>query len=155
MNRILYKLIGQKIKKVREESNLTQQQLADLLHKTRSSISNIENGIQAIQLQNLYVIAQGLGRDVYEFLPSISEVKGLSLTSEEKMKIYEEDLTNIFLPVSAARIGEVELKIVNDVGSGDKPFLNMPDIDKVRGKVCKIDVIEIAKLVEKNNPSIF
>ena len=94
MNRILYKLIGQRIRKVREESHLTQQQLADLLQKTRSSISNIENGIQAIQLQNLYVIAQRLDREVYDFLPSINEVKSLSLTSEEKMKIYQDDLTN-------------------------------------------------------------
>lgn len=66
----------------------------------------------------------------------------------------EKDLSEVFLPNSANLVKEIDLKIVKDSGSGEKTILNLPDIDIVQGKVVKIDIVEIAKIV-KNNRNIF
>lgn len=66
----------------------------------------------------------------------------------------EEDLSILFLPLSAMPVSEIELKVVKEVGGGDKTFLNMPDIDIVSGKVVRVDLCELAKIV-KNNLNIF
>jgi len=66
----------------------------------------------------------------------------------------ERDLSEIFLPTSAGLVKEIDLKIVKDSGSGEKTILNLPDIDIVQGKVVKVDVVELAKIV-KENKNIF
>jgi len=66
----------------------------------------------------------------------------------------EKDLSEVFLPNSANLVKEIDLKIVKDSGSGEKTILNLPDIDIVQGKVVKIDIVEVAKIV-KNNRNIF
>jgi len=66
----------------------------------------------------------------------------------------EEDLSHIFVPVSARPVKQIDLKIVKDIGGGEKTFINLPDIDFVQGKVAKIDVYDLAKII-KNNPNIF
>jgi len=68
--------------------------------------------------------------------------------------ITEEDLFFIFLPPSANFVEEINLKIVKDSGSGEKTILNLPDIDIAQGKVFKVDVTVLAKIIEEN-PNIF
>ncbi|MFC1802100.1 AIPR family protein [Patescibacteria group bacterium] len=66
----------------------------------------------------------------------------------------ENDLSEVFLPFSASLVKEIDLKIVKDSGSGEKTILNLPDIDIVQGKVVKIDIVELARIV-KSNKNIF
>ena len=66
----------------------------------------------------------------------------------------EEDLSLLFLPPSARAVKEIELKIIKEIGSGDKTFLNMPDIDVMSGKMVRVDVYELVRVIEKN-PNIF
>ena len=41
------------LKKIRKEKNLTQQQLADLLHVTKTTIANYEQGIKEPKLKTI------------------------------------------------------------------------------------------------------
>ncbi len=49
--------IGRKIKDLRLEQNLTQEELAYLIKISRDHLSNIENGKYPINIKNLYKIA--------------------------------------------------------------------------------------------------
>ncbi|MDQ5938823.1 MAG: hypothetical protein QG642_513 [Patescibacteria group bacterium] len=72
-----------------------------------------------------------------------------------KYEIYtEENLSLLFAPVSANTIKQITLKIVKDIGSGEKTSIILPDIDFVQGRVAKIDVCDLAEIT-KNNPNIF
>jgi len=66
----LYILVGQLIRKVREEHGLTQAQLATLVSLTRTSITNIEHGRQKLLLHTLYGIADALDIEPQTLLPS-------------------------------------------------------------------------------------
>lgn len=50
--------IGQNIKKIREEKQLTQQQIAELIHMHRSNYSKIESGQREISIEALDKIAR-------------------------------------------------------------------------------------------------
>jgi transcriptional regulator with XRE-family HTH domain len=85
---LVYKLIGEKVKKHREASNITsekitQQTLAEALDVSRVSIANYEAGTQAIYISDLYKIADYLQVDIFEFLPQLNDVKIAS--PEEKL----------------------------------------------------------------------
>ncbi|MFD1772092.1 helix-turn-helix domain-containing protein [Sphingobacterium suaedae] len=57
--------IGQLLKKAREERNITQSQLAELIDKKREYISKIENNGSNITLKTLFdVVEKGLGGKV-------------------------------------------------------------------------------------------
>lgn len=72
-----------------------------------------------------------------------------------KYEIYsEEDLSRIFAPLSATPVKQIDLKIIKDIGGGEKTFINLPDIDFVQGKVAKVDVCDLAEIV-RDNPNIF
>lgn len=66
----------------------------------------------------------------------------------------ERDLSEVFLPSSAGLVKEINLKIVKDSGSGEKTILNLPDVDIIQGKVVKVDIAELAKII-KDNKNIF
>lgn len=66
----------------------------------------------------------------------------------------ESEITDLILPASSKPIGKLSLRVSKDIGSGDRTFLSMPDINHSKGKVVRVDVYEIAKLVE-NYPNIF
>jgi len=73
-----------------------------------------------------------------------------------KYEIYtEENLSLIFTPLSAKPVKQIDLKIIKDVGGGEKTFINLPDIDSAQGKVAKVDVYDLAEIIKKNNPNIF
>ena len=71
MDRILNQLVGKKIHNARKDLKLTQRDLAKAVGLTPASISNIELGIQTIQLEHLYKIALILKLDIADLLPSI------------------------------------------------------------------------------------
>jgi transcriptional regulator with XRE-family HTH domain len=56
--------IGQNIKKIREDKNLTRQQIAELIHMHRSNYSMIESGQREISLDALNKIAKYFGMTI-------------------------------------------------------------------------------------------
>ncbi len=72
-SRKLYRIIGAKIRSFRQ-GKMSQQQLADNLDLTRTSITNFEMGNQRIQIDTLWKIADFLDVTVQELLPSKEEV---------------------------------------------------------------------------------
>lgn len=60
----LYIAIGKKIKSIREEKGLTQQNLADLCDFEKSNLSRIEAGKTNITIKNLFKISKALGVDI-------------------------------------------------------------------------------------------
>lgn len=73
---VLYEKIGKRIKELREgsEAQMSQQQLADILGLTRTSITNIEQGNQKITLDTVYKFCEHFRIDVAEFLPAVDSV---------------------------------------------------------------------------------
>ena len=75
---LLYTEIGKKIKHFRERAERTQEELGKAIGVSRASIANYENSNQAIYISDLYKIADVLGIDVVEILPSLKEIKSKS-----------------------------------------------------------------------------
>jgi transcriptional regulator with XRE-family HTH domain len=59
----LYPAIGADLRDLRNQRGLTQQQVAKTIGLTRSSIANIERGMQHLPLHNWVAICQALGAD--------------------------------------------------------------------------------------------
>lgn len=64
----LYIAIGKKIKSIREEKGLTQQNLADLCDFEKSNLSRIEAGKTNITIKNLYKISKALGVKISDLI---------------------------------------------------------------------------------------
>jgi transcriptional regulator with XRE-family HTH domain len=91
----LYKEIGQRIKRQRENKNLSQEELAIKIGLTRTSITNLEAGRQNISLKTLLNISDALNIDARNFLPVrntkiIMNIKRLGLFKCEKDKRFFE-----------------------------------------------------------------
>jgi len=65
----LYSIMGKLIRTERERAKLTQDELAQRVGLTRTSISNIEGGRQKIQVHTLYAIAEALHVSADTLLP--------------------------------------------------------------------------------------
>lgn len=100
-------MLGKKIKAIRKTRGLSQQQLADLMDVTRSTISNWECGRRSPHLNELESLANKLnvtleyfkasGDDVKELLAKASQVfNDENVSSQEKANIYKE-LMKIYL----------------------------------------------------------
>lgn len=76
----LYRELGRRLKDFREypregRRKLTQAELATAVGLERTSISNIEKGVQKLPLHVLYRFCEVLGADVEAILPSVSELQ--------------------------------------------------------------------------------
>ncbi len=67
----IYLAVGRMIRKGREAAGLRQDELAERVGLTRTSITNIEKGKQRIQIHTLYAIAQALNISPLTLLPSV------------------------------------------------------------------------------------
>jgi len=79
----LYKLLGKKLKKLREDADIKQNQMAEEVDLLRTSISNIEAGRQHPPLILLYKICFILGVEPIDVLPKMSEVVKENLVDVE------------------------------------------------------------------------
>jgi transcriptional regulator with XRE-family HTH domain len=61
---IIFMSLGQNIKKIREDKNLTQQQIAELIHMHRSNYSKIESGQREISVDALNKVARYFGMTI-------------------------------------------------------------------------------------------
>ena len=70
----LYKLLGERIRKIREELSYSQEQIAKEISLGRASISNIEGGKHQIPLSTLYQLSRSLKKEIHMILPTYNEV---------------------------------------------------------------------------------
>lgn len=76
-------MIGKKIKAIRKTRGLSQQQLAELMDVTRSTISNWECGRRSPHLNELESLANKLNVTLEYFKPSGDDVKELLAKASE------------------------------------------------------------------------
>ena len=82
LERINYKLIGQRIKKYRISKNITQGKFAECLDVTVGYISQIERGISKVNLERLAAIAEFFGCSIIDLLVDASTSDPTYLQSE-------------------------------------------------------------------------
>ena len=63
-NELRIDLLGQAIKKARQERNLTQEQLGDLVGVQKAQISKIENSVKNARLETILKVFNALGAKV-------------------------------------------------------------------------------------------
>ena len=68
MDKIFYKKFGQRIRFLRKERGLTQEQLSFEIEADNSYIANIENAHRDIPLSRIRLIAKALDVEPYELL---------------------------------------------------------------------------------------
>jgi len=83
----LYTLIGSNIKRLRKSNKLGQEDLADLISLSRSSLSNIETGKHQPSIYTIYEISSALKCNVGDILPSTQDY--ISLTNNVDAKYSE------------------------------------------------------------------
>lgn len=85
----LYRQLGASIARVRRKKGLSQESLAGKLQLTRTSVTNIENGRQHVQIHTLYAIAKVFEISLTDLLPTaaaLQEVKAnrrMNVTNEQ------------------------------------------------------------------------
>lgn len=125
--------------------------LENLNEKLRKKIELYRVGLSSGKIDRVSLIFLTNGQ-----YPGINIISELDLFKKEQegqifYQIFtEKDLSDIFLPFSANCVNNIDLKIVKDSGSGEKTILNLPDIDFVQGKIVKIDIVELARIVREN-----
>ena len=67
--KMLYLLIGQKIRELRKSRGSTQSGLAAQVQLSRTSITNIEKGRQSLLVHTLHDLAQALGTSIDQLMP--------------------------------------------------------------------------------------
>lgn len=84
--------IRTRLKEARLEANKTQDELADLLEKSRVTVSDMERGRVAVSAADLALIAAALGKPIsYFFPPRISYSKGeLTPLHEELLALFDQ-----------------------------------------------------------------
>jgi DNA-binding XRE family transcriptional regulator len=75
--RPVYKEFGQRVRTGRATSKLTQDMLANQIGLSRTSITNIESGKQAVLLHQVYDIAKALDTTVQTLLPDEEPAVGI------------------------------------------------------------------------------
>lgn len=79
----LYGHIGHRIKEIRKSLGLTQSDLAKKAGIRRTSMTNIEAGIQKLPLHVIYRICEALDiKDINEILPTIEHAKYIKEVDE-------------------------------------------------------------------------
>jgi transcriptional regulator with XRE-family HTH domain len=66
----LYRLFGSRVRALREEKNVTQEELAKRVDLSRTSITNIEKGRQRVMLHQMVDIAVALDAEPQTLIPS-------------------------------------------------------------------------------------
>lgn len=97
----LYDAVGKRIRHLRSRRNLTQEALARRAHAARTTITNIENGSQAATLHQLWSIAEVLGVELTELLPSRAEIAAEALDQTRIMGVQAPRTRNLLRTLMA------------------------------------------------------
>lgn len=74
MTSVIYEEMGQRIRSLRKQLRLTQDELAQRVGLTRTSITNIENGNQTVPVHLVYELCKALGTTPTALLPDPAEL---------------------------------------------------------------------------------
>ncbi len=74
MDEPLYRLFGNRVRELREEKNVTQEELARRVDLSRTSITNIEKGRQRVLLHQMVEIASALDTSPKDLMPAKQEI---------------------------------------------------------------------------------
>ncbi|WP_421945519.1 helix-turn-helix domain-containing protein [Pedobacter sp.] len=85
-----YKKLGVSIKRARQRAFLKQEYVAYQLGLTRTSLVNIEQGNQKIQVHALVQLAEILNISLNELIPSTLDVSKVSLDKKSETKLTKE-----------------------------------------------------------------
>ena len=66
----LYRVFGSRVRALREEKNVTQEELGKRVDLSRTSITNIEKGRQRVLLHQMVEIAQALDAEPVSLIPT-------------------------------------------------------------------------------------
>lgn len=83
----LYGALGTRVRATRETAKLTQEELAQRVGLTRTSITNIERGHQKIQVHTLYALAAALNVDAGTLLPRTARSTSSDIETRLHMKL--------------------------------------------------------------------
>lgn len=86
----LYARFGRQVRAARRVAGLTQQEVAERVGLTRTSVTNIERGIQHISLRQLYLLATAVGLHPAQLLPRPEEATE-EVLPEPALRELEED----------------------------------------------------------------
>jgi transcriptional regulator with XRE-family HTH domain len=110
----LYKEFGRRLRNRRIDSKMTQNQVAERVGLTRTSITNIERGRQHIALHQLFLLASAVGVAPDELLPD-QKAALEELVPKRALKVLDKDeegrdfaarvLVKSSLPPSAKKVG--------------------------------------------------
>jgi transcriptional regulator with XRE-family HTH domain len=92
----LYQLLGENVKKYRNQNGLTQEQLANEIDLTRTSVVNIEQGRQHPPLHLLLQIAKVLDISLETLIPKEAEFSSAKLLDDSSLiGVKEEDKSKL------------------------------------------------------------
>lgn len=83
---LLNKIVGERMRELRERREITQEGLSQLVGISRASISNIEQGKQQPPLGILYAIANCLQSDITDILPSYSSLVSVANKTQDRAR---------------------------------------------------------------------
>jgi transcriptional regulator with XRE-family HTH domain len=92
---MIYKAIGKKIQKAREEAGLSQEELSSRLGYTQAALSNYELGKRRLYLPNIEQIARELNKPLSYFLD-----ESVIISEPERMEP-EDEITSEIMKVLA------------------------------------------------------
>ena len=98
----LYRLVGLSVRDFREKMGVTQEELANKVGVSRTSITNIEAGRQKVPLHTLFEIASFLDVELSELLPT-------------REKIYQNNPIPVIIGGTRYDVSEKNARIIEDV----------------------------------------
>lgn len=90
-----YREIGYRIQIAREEANLNQKELAEILGISQSTLSNYEKGKRRLYLADVQKIAEVLGKSTEYFLQPVVNVPHNANQAQDDLNIFVEMMVQI------------------------------------------------------------
>ena len=116
MNKIIYKEISQKVKKLRKQKGISQQELAKLLRVSRPTVSQVESGERKISADELVKLAEIFNISVEGLLDFKKEPQVILEESKKRKSLKEQIRINV-PQKNLEKFREVFLYILNKIGS--------------------------------------
>ena len=107
--------IGKKIKNIRKSKNMTIQELANSINKSKSTVSKYENGDISIDIQTLYEISNALNVHVEQLLyirSNIDNIHNNNIVNALKMLFSKKPLEENTDLVKKLKISKEDIKLM-------------------------------------------
>jgi transcriptional regulator with XRE-family HTH domain len=85
-----YRLFGSRVRALREQRKVTQDELARRVELSRASITNIERGRQRVLLHQMMEIATALDADPVDLVPSASSLQADPPMRDDVARVVEQ-----------------------------------------------------------------